>query len=301
MPDPAAPQTRAFRGVVDDVSKPARTVTARINTSVVDRYRTVIVPAGGDFRAFMRNPAVLWQHGQDPTRGAQPIGSCSSIRFRTADDDIVAVTRFKTDPYSDQIFENYVDGTIASFSVDFIPDMSVSGRPTPEELRSRPDWAAAECVFRRWELIGYSAVAYPGNPEALALCVERGLWIPAEARDMAEGSGSGGGYATETKTGRCVVERDGQWCVCDGDQVVSRHDTEAEAEWAMAHPEPAEAAGADPKPADRTAPLPALPAGIRTYTVDDLVGLTCRSAVDHLLALTVQSVRDADDLARGRV
>ena len=79
---------------------------------------------------------------------------------------------------------------------------------------------------------------------------------------MAEGSGAGGGYATETKTGRHVCERDGHWCVCDGDQVVSRHDTQAEAEHALANPEPADT-GAEPnqQPADRTAPPPALPAG----------------------------------------
>ena len=274
--------------MVDDVSKPARTVTARINTSVVDRYRTVIVPGGGDFRAFMATPAVLWQHGQDPTRGSQPIGSCSSVRYRRAEDDLIAVTRFKTDEYSDRIFSNYVDGTLTSFSVDFLPDLSAAGRPTPDELRARPDWAGAECVFRKWELTGYSAVAYPGNPEALALVIERGLWVPPEARDMAEGSGAGGGYATEVAEddgddrSKCrVSERDGKWCVMRGDEVVSAHDTEAEAMAACGRSNtPADET--DAQPDDRTTPPPPpLPAGVRTYTSMNWSALTRRS-VAHI-------------------
>jgi hypothetical protein len=37
-------------------------------------------------------------------------------------------------------------------------------------------------VYRRWELTGYSAVSYPGNPAALAIAVERGLWVPDDVR-----------------------------------------------------------------------------------------------------------------------
>jgi hypothetical protein len=302
-PPPSGPQSRAFRAVIDDVSKPRRSVVAKINTAVVDRYRTVVVPGGADFRSFVKNPAVLWQHGQDPTRGSQPVGHCSSIKYRRAEDDILAVTQFKSDEYSDRIFQNYVDGTLTSFSVDFIPEPAQSGRPTADELRSRPDWAGAECIFRRWELAGYSAVAYPGNPEALAVAVERGLWIPdaaraelpAATRDMAEGSGETGGYATKTKDGRSVVERDGGWCVeCDG-QVVSRHESQAEAEAALEHPEPA------PERAAPVPVIPPLPDGVRTYTVEDLVAITCRSLAAHLCLLTEQTLRDTHDLARGRV
>lgn len=299
---PSGPQTRALPVAVDDVSKSGRTVTAKINTAVVDRYRTVILPSGGDFTNFIRCPAVLWQHGLDPTRGSQAVGSCSSVRYRKGEDDIVAVTRFKTDEYSDRIFQNYVDGTLTAFSVDFIPDMSGSSRATPDELRGRPDWAGAECIYRKWELTGYSAVAYPGNPEALALCVERGLWIPPEARDMAEGSGAGGGYATEPKPGRCVAERDGMWCVCDGDTVVSRHETQAVAEHAMANPERAAVTGDEPGPdVIRTTPPPPIPEGIRTYTEAEIAGLIGRRVFDPMFAILDRRLKDADDLARGRV
>jgi hypothetical protein len=182
----AAPQlppiSRAYRAVIDDVSRPRRTVTARVNTSCVDRYRTVILPAGGDFARFYRTPAVLWEHGHDPTRGRLPVGTCRTLAYRKKEDDILSSTEFKTDDYSDQIFQGYVDGTLSAFSIDFQPDMSSSSRPTPQELKARPDWAGAECIYRRWEMTGLSCVAYPGNPEALATAVERGLWVPEEVK-----------------------------------------------------------------------------------------------------------------------
>ena len=116
---------------------------------------------------------------------------------------------------------------------------------------------------------------------------------------MGEATGAAGGYATETKTGRHVCEREGQWCVMDGDRVCSRHDTQAEAEWALANPEPAEDTGTEP--VDRTAPLPALPEGLKTYTTEEIASLIGRRVFDPMFAILDRRLRDADDLARGRV
>lgn len=190
-------QTRSYEAKVDDVSRPRRTVTAKINTSVVDRYETVICPAGGDFRSFRNAPAVLWEHGQDPTRGRVPVAHCSSIKYRSGEDDILAVSQFKSDPYSQEIFNDYADGTLTAWSLDFLPDQGAASRPTSEELRSRPDWSAAKTVYRKWELTGYSAVSYPGNPEALSVAIARGLWVPDDVRAMVESSGKSGGSTVD--------------------------------------------------------------------------------------------------------
>jgi hypothetical protein len=176
------PFSRAYEARIDDVSKPRRTVAAKINTGIVDRYRTVVLPSGGDFRNFMMAPAVLWEHGQCPTRGRLPIGHCTSIKFRKGEDDILAVTRFKDDEYSSMILDDFASGTLSAFSVDFLPDLAESSRATPDELRKNPAWAEAQTIYRKWELTGYSAVSYPGNPEALATAVARGLWVPDDVR-----------------------------------------------------------------------------------------------------------------------
>lgn len=175
--------TRSFEVGLDDISPKRRTVTARINTGCVDRYKTVICPSGGDWSNFMRSgPAVLWEHGNDPTRGRAPVAHCSSIKYRKVDDDLLAVMQFKSDPFSSEILDHYASGTLRSFSVEFLPDGDRSGRPTSEEVRKNPEWGQAHTVYRTWEMTGVSAVSYPGNPEALALAVERGLWVPDETR-----------------------------------------------------------------------------------------------------------------------
>lgn len=175
--------TRSFEAKIDDVSTHRRTVTAKINTNCVDRYNTVIVPKGGDWSNFMRSgPAVLWEHGNDPNRGRLPVAHCNSLKYRKMDDDILGVVQFKGDDFSSQVMEMYADGTLRSFSVEFLPDAAKSGRPTQEEVRANPSWGGAHTIYRSWELTGFSAVSYPGNPEALALAVERGLWVPEETR-----------------------------------------------------------------------------------------------------------------------
>lgn len=181
------PFTRAFEAKIDDVSTPRRTVTAKINTNCVDRYNTVIVPRGGDWSNFMRSgPAVLWEHGNDPNRGRLPVAHCNSLKYRKMDDDILGVMQFKGDDFSSQVMEMYADGTLRSFSVEFLPDVAKSGRPTQEEVRANPSWGVAHTIYRSWELTGFSAVSYPGNPEALALAVERGFWVPEETRKAIE-------------------------------------------------------------------------------------------------------------------
>lgn len=178
---------RSFEAKIDDVSMPRRTVTAKINTNTVDRYNTVIVPRGGNWDNFMRSgPAVLWEHGNDPNRGRLPVAHCNSLKYRKADDDILGVMQFKDDDFSSQVMEMYASGTLRSFSVEFLPDVAKSSRPTSEEVRAKPEWGTAHTIYRSWELTGFSAVSYPGNPEALALAIERGLWVPDETKKMIE-------------------------------------------------------------------------------------------------------------------
>lgn len=263
----AQPLSRAFSAVIDDVSTSRRTVTARINTSTVDRYRTVVPSAGGDFRNFMRSPAVLWEHGQDPTRGRQPIGHASSVKFRKADNDLLAVTQFKQDEYSERILQDYKDGVLTAFSIDFIPDDRSSGPPTPVELRTDPSWSQAHTIYRQWELTGYSAVSYPGNPDALALAVERGLWVPDEvrallpARTVAPSPAHAGDGVTESQT---------------------------------VDPEPS------PHPGGDGSPLVELPT-VKAYTQAEISRAIGQVLYPVALALIDKRLRDRDDIARGRV
>jgi hypothetical protein len=210
---------RTFAATIDDVSKPKRSVTAKVNTGVVDRYRTVIPPSGGKLDNFMRSPAVLWEHGHDPTRGRMPVAKCSSVKYRPSEDDLLAKMYFSSDDYSRAVFDFYSDKTLTSFSIEFLPDPSSSSRPRAEELRARPEWKDADVIYRKWELTGISAVAAPGNPEAVTIMVERGLWVPEEVRAAAT--------APITTTGQQDEEEDED----EDDELVKRYITHEGSKW----------------------------------------------------------------------
>jgi hypothetical protein len=173
---------RSYEAQIADVLPGERAVVAIINTAAVDRFKTVIDPAGIDVKRFVKNPVVLWEHGKDPQRGRVPIARNAWIKVRKAEKDIIAKTIFREDAFSDELFRMYQDGTLKGFSVDGLMVPGACGPPTADEVRKRPELADCKIVYRALDLIEYSAVAMPGNPEALALAVSRGLWIPDDMR-----------------------------------------------------------------------------------------------------------------------
>jgi len=192
------PFLRDYVATVDDVDQAGRWVVARVNTSGVDRFNTVIVPAGMDQREFEKNNRlVLWEHGKDPTRGRVPIGRSNWITFRRSRDDLLAKTTFAKDEFSQGLFELYRDNVLRAWSVNGNPSPSKergsSGPPTAAELKARPDWAGAEKVYRSWSLTEYSGVAIAGNADALteetsrsiAGALARGAWLPESLKAVA--------------------------------------------------------------------------------------------------------------------
>lgn len=169
MPKPRAKPLAEVRSVVCRRSAQEGVVTARINTGDVDRYNTVIMPEGCRWDNYMRSgPAVLWEHGQD-VRGRLPVAKVLTMGRDPS--GLVAEMKFASDEFSRTLLDNYVDGTLRSFSVEMLPDKESSGPPTREELKANPRWRGAHTIYRSWELSGLSAVNYPGNATANVLSV----------------------------------------------------------------------------------------------------------------------------------
>jgi hypothetical protein len=179
---------RAYEAMIDDVKPGERSVVAKINTNAVDRYRTVIDPMGVKLDAYRKNPVVLWEHGLDPVRGRVPIGRNIWIKPRKQEGDIIAKTQYRDDEFSRMIFEMYRDGSLRGFSIGAQDDPSACSPPTAAEVRARPELAECQRIYRSVHLCEYSSVAVGGNPEALALAVSRGLWVPEEVRSLLSGS-----------------------------------------------------------------------------------------------------------------
>lgn len=168
-----APITRAYDAAAA-VDKGERTIVATINTDAVDRYRTVILPEGGRLDNYRKNPVVLCNHGMD---APLPIGRNLWIKVQKR--KLIAKTQFLPagkDETADKVFDLYDLGFLGAWSISFDP--IDAGPPGPDEVRKRPELADCRCVYRTWDLLEYSCVTVPGNPEAVRAAHARGLALP---------------------------------------------------------------------------------------------------------------------------
>jgi len=141
-----------------------RTVTATINTATVDRQKEVVLPNGADLERYQKNPIVLWAHQYSET----PIARC--LWIKKSRKSIVAKAKFAQTEKADEIFQLYRDGYLSAFSIGFIAKKW--REPSPEDIKKHPEWAEAKRVIEQWELLEFSAVPVPANPEALVVAVK---------------------------------------------------------------------------------------------------------------------------------
>jgi HK97 family phage prohead protease len=174
--EPVTPETgvrllsaSAVRAVQGGSSGGRKTIDFRLSTQAVDRERDVIRVDGWDLTNFRRNPVVLWAH-QFLT---PPIGR--AVRVWREQDGLFGRTEFLSadvNPFAGAVAEMYARG--------FLHAVSVSLRPI--------QWAYNQerqgFDFLTQELLEYSAVPVPANPEALI--AQRGLSdAPVVWRDVA--------------------------------------------------------------------------------------------------------------------
>lgn len=171
---------RAYDAKIDDVAAGERSVVAVISTDAVDRYQSVIVPKGIDLAAYRRNPVVLLEHGLGATPEEKlPIGRNLWIKSSGDGRRLIAKTQFAppdVSPLADRVFRLFQEEFLRSFSIG--GNQIEWGAPTRAEIARNPDWARAKVVYRKIELTEYSVVGVPGNAEALAMAVSRGLALP---------------------------------------------------------------------------------------------------------------------------
>lgn len=187
-----------------------RWVLARISTADVDRDGDVVLPSGGDFSQFEKNPVVMLRHGVGETPSltkeqALPVGKAHGLRKRP--NDIVATITFAERPAShpanlewvpDTVHSLFQQSVLKAFSVGFMVPLGGFRKATTKDLDRFGD--GARRVITKWRLIELSVVPVPSNQEALALAVSKG-WMPEgswleqalrrsdDLLDLVEGSG----------------------------------------------------------------------------------------------------------------
>ena len=148
----------------EEVDTEQRTVVAIVSTGVVDRQKEVLKPSGVLLDNFVKNPVVPWSHNsQDP-----PIGK--ALWVKKGYKRVLAKVKFAATERAEEVWQLFKQGFLNAFSVGFIP---VKGhRPTPDEIKKSPELAEARFIYDEWELLEFSPVTIPANPEALSQAIK---------------------------------------------------------------------------------------------------------------------------------
>lgn len=174
---------RGYDAKVDDADDKTRTVVSVISTDGPDSYRSVFLPQGAELERYRKNPVVLLQHGGGPFGGdveaALPIGR--NLWIKRSGNKLLAKTQFtdeETNPLGAKVYRLLAGEFMRGFSIGARP--LEESPPTRAELKEREDWAAARVsvVYRRWELVEYSVVDVPSNPDAVVQAITRGIALP---------------------------------------------------------------------------------------------------------------------------
>ncbi len=150
---------RVFNSEIKGVDVAERTLTAYVSTNARDRMDEVLDPEGVDLTKFKKNPIVLFAHDY----GSPPIAK--ALWIKKDGDGILSKMQFATTERAEEIFSLYKDGFMKAFSVGFIPKEYTDGDGNKSPRRT----------YNKWELLEYSAVPVPANPEALALAISKGI------------------------------------------------------------------------------------------------------------------------------
>ena len=142
-----------------------RTLTFVISTERKDRDGDVILVDGWDLKAYKKNPVVLWAHDYWSPPIAQTIAVVvengklrATAQFTPAD----------LSPFGFMIYRLYDERYLRATSVGFIPI------DYKEAEGQEGNWFA-DLIFEKQELLEYSAVPVPSNPEALIDAKTKGI------------------------------------------------------------------------------------------------------------------------------
>lgn len=162
-----------------------RKMSFTISTAAVDRDGDTIDPKGWDLGSYSKNPVVLWAHDYSKP----PVGK--AVNIKSTEHGLQADVEFLPqgmDPFADMIHDMCKGGFLNATSVGF------RGMEY-DEAQGRKGYD-----FKKQELLEFSIVPVPANPEALALRGIKNEQLKKYAKDMQSWSKSILGDATPKMT-----------------------------------------------------------------------------------------------------
>lgn len=151
--------TQNYLASLSDIDAVEHTLKCFIVSPNVNRYRRKVDLDGMLFENYLKSPVVLYNHNDDHL----PIGRC--LWLKKENEGILVKVQFNNTPLALEIFQLYKEGYLTSWSIGFLP---VSY-----------DWIRQDDVevlnITKWELVEFSAVPVPADPDAVTVAIEQGL------------------------------------------------------------------------------------------------------------------------------
>lgn len=150
---------KVYNSEIKGIDEKEMTITAYISTDTRDRMDESLDPMGMDKKNYEKNPVVLWAH--DYTQ--PPIGK--AVWTKRQGNGVISKVKFAPTEFAQEIFNLYKEGFLKAFSVGFVPKKWEDGDGDKKPRRKYTDW----------ELLEYSAVPVPANPDAVTLAMQKGI------------------------------------------------------------------------------------------------------------------------------
>lgn len=143
---------KAFASLVEKAAEP-NTLRFTISTAAIDRQGDTVAIDGWKLDNYLANPVVLWCHKYD----CPPVAQAPSIGVKGK--KLVSEAKFavEIDPFFNMVYRLYAEGYMRAVSVGFDP---IKWAFSEEPSRRGVD-------FYEQELLEYSCVPVPANPQAL--------------------------------------------------------------------------------------------------------------------------------------
>lgn len=136
-----------------------------ISTNASDREGDRVIPEGGDFKNFLKNPVLCWVHDYKHI----PIGRVTSIEVQPGKGVDATWSWLENDEFADRIKNAYDQGCINASSIGFIP------------TESAPNGKGHDIT--KWEMLELTLCPIPMNPEAVRAMKSLGVFGTDKAVD----------------------------------------------------------------------------------------------------------------------
>jgi len=136
------------------------TMIFTISDETVDRYKEILKADGCELEEYQKNPVVLWAHNRN--QELPPIGR--ALWVKKENNSVKAKVEFAPSAFAQEVAKLYKEGFMNGVSVGYIEQ----GRTDVSE----DDDTSAKAIINKWELLEFSAVPVPANPNALMNMVE---------------------------------------------------------------------------------------------------------------------------------